>query len=529
MLQEAIESLTEKYEDRFQEEEESDDEWGVTTSIFPLVGKTQLRQVCFRNVDCAAGLFCSSCVADGDLLPRCHRYKTTNVTDIRRSTIQQVCLANDSNSFAKVGASSHTGEPIVTLENQEDSILDQLDNGVRGLMLDMYDFLGDVWLCHSFGGTCYNFTAFVSSCSFEIWNTSIEGFLSANPTEIVTIFIEEYVRSPNGLTKVFQAAGLKKYWFPVSRMPKNGENWPTITEMVAKNQRLLVFTSNRTKEAVVYICISKQTLHCITAKCCIELFVWKWRNENRGMPKERGIGDVECDEQVAGGKVQQQLNAYGILPPSQQERDPEKSHGETSKRGLSTEKGVENAYQELKQLLEGKPSSKKKCHAPHGGSPSKEREERESQNESMEDVAPRRRRAQRSPTPPKRKKSLHSHHRRKSRREEKSSRKKKERKRSPSSPSSLPSSSFEESSEYSSQEKQRRGHQRSYATWKRSSKLKKFKEGGKNVSFLTYDGTFGATNKVLAFIQQFDAAFGDEGFTESSKLHHIAGALLQRE
>ncbi|MCO5578282.1 hypothetical protein L7F22_032121 [Adiantum nelumboides] len=61
-----------------------------------------------------------------------------------------------------------------------------------------------------------------------------------------------------------------------------------------------------------------------------------------------------------------------------------------------------------------------------------------------------------------------------------------------------------------------------YATWKRSSKLKKFKEGGKNISFLTYDGTFGAIDKVLAFIQQFDAAFGDEGFTESLKLRHVA-------
>ena len=29
-------------------------------------------------------------------------------------------------------------------------------------MLDMYDFNNDIWLCHSFGGTCYNFTAFVS-------------------------------------------------------------------------------------------------------------------------------------------------------------------------------------------------------------------------------------------------------------------------------------------------------------------------------------------------------------------------------
>ncbi|MCO5569437.1 hypothetical protein L7F22_023149 [Adiantum nelumboides] len=145
------------------------------------------------------------------------------------------------------------------------------------------------------------------------------------------------------------------------------------------------------------------------------------------------------------GKVQQQLHAYGILPPIQQERGSERFQGETSKRGLSTEKRVENPYQELKQLLEGKPSSKKKGHAQHM-----------------------------------------------------------------------------KGSGYSSQERQRRGHRSSYAIWKRSSKLKKFKEGGKNISFLTYDCTFGATDKVLAFIQQFDPAFGDEGFTESSKLCHVA-------
>ncbi|MCO5580332.1 hypothetical protein L7F22_034198 [Adiantum nelumboides] len=172
------------------------------------------------------------------------------------------------------------------------------------------------------------------------------------------------------------------------------------------------------------------------------------------------------------GEVQQQLHAYGILPPFQQERGLERFQCETSKRGLSTEEGVENPYQDLKQLLEGKPSSKKKGHAQHE-------------------------------------------------REEKNSKKKKERKWSPSSPSSSPSSSSDEGSGYSSQEKQRRGHRRSYAAWKRSSKLKKFKEGGKNTSFLTYDGTFGATDKVLAFIQQFDAAFGDEGFMESLKLRHV--------
>lgn len=55
--------------------------------------------------------------------------------------------------------------------------------------------------------------------------------------------------SPKGLTKVFDDAGLRKYWFPVSRMPKNGGNWPTVTDMIQKNQRLVVFTSKSSKEA----------------------------------------------------------------------------------------------------------------------------------------------------------------------------------------------------------------------------------------------------------------------------------------
>ncbi|KAH7374010.1 hypothetical protein KP509_17G083500 [Ceratopteris richardii] len=113
-------------------------------------------------------------------------------------------------------------------------------------MLDMYDFMDDIWLCHSFGGVCYNFTAFEPAV-----NTlkEMSTFLAANPSEVITIFIEDYVTSPNGLTNLFKAAGLDNYLFPVSSMPKDGGDWMTLTEMVSKNYRLLVFTSKSAKEA----------------------------------------------------------------------------------------------------------------------------------------------------------------------------------------------------------------------------------------------------------------------------------------
>jgi hypothetical protein len=65
------------------------------------------------------------------------------------------------NSFAVTGTPSATGAPIVSPPNQEDSVASQLSNGVRGLMLDIYDFKNDLWLCHSFAGKCYDFTAYV--------------------------------------------------------------------------------------------------------------------------------------------------------------------------------------------------------------------------------------------------------------------------------------------------------------------------------------------------------------------------------
>lgn len=77
----------------------------------------------------------------------------------------------------------------------------------------------------------------------------IRDFLEANPAEIVTIFIEDYVKTPRGLTEVLAAAGLTKFLLPVARMPKDGGEWPLVSDMVSRNERLLVFTSSSTKEA----------------------------------------------------------------------------------------------------------------------------------------------------------------------------------------------------------------------------------------------------------------------------------------
>nr|GMD51758.1 PI-PLC X domain-containing protein At5g67130-like isoform X1 [Ipomoea batatas] len=135
------------------------------------------------------------------------------------------------NSFAMSGTKSALGSNIIAPTNQEDTVTAQL----KMFFSSPFPFLS--FLCCAFQQPAINVLK------------EIQVFLEENPSEIVTIFVEDYVTSPQGLTKVFNASGLSKYWFPLSRMPKKGEDWPSVDDMVKQNQRLVVFTSKEAKEA----------------------------------------------------------------------------------------------------------------------------------------------------------------------------------------------------------------------------------------------------------------------------------------
>lgn len=208
-------------------------------AIFSNAG--QVGDACLADRDCGAGLHCDACGS------RCSRIMPIDPKTIGKELpFNKYSWLTTHNSFALAGAKSATGSDLITFTNQQDTVTAQLKNGVRGLMLDMYDFEGDIWLCHSFGGSCYNFTAFQPAINVL---KEIQFFLKENPAEVITIFIEDYVKSSSGLTKVFSASGLSKYLFPISKMPKNGSDWPILSDMISKNYRLLVFTSIESKEA----------------------------------------------------------------------------------------------------------------------------------------------------------------------------------------------------------------------------------------------------------------------------------------
>ncbi|KAF8762571.1 hypothetical protein HU200_009348 [Digitaria exilis] len=268
-----------------------------------VVSARKVGQSCALDRNCDAGLHCETCVADGNVRPRCTRVVPVDPqTKAKDLPFNRYAWLTTHNSFARLGQRSQTGVAIATPWNQQDTVTEQLNvsalflcsstpplpisflspamqssaptstpalpcpiccilvsdtgfcscfdlcaqNGVRGLMLDMYDFRNDIWLCHSFGGICQNFTAFQPAVNVL---REVERFLSRNTAEVVTIFVEDYVESPMGLTRVLNASGLLPYMFPVWRMPKSGGDWPRLSDMVRDNHRLLVFTSKAAKEA----------------------------------------------------------------------------------------------------------------------------------------------------------------------------------------------------------------------------------------------------------------------------------------
>ncbi|KAI4326082.1 hypothetical protein MLD38_031430 [Melastoma candidum] len=218
----------------------------ITTTSACSNGDCQVLDACVAQTDCGPGMYCGTCPSLGNNQPFCTRGQSTVPTSVIGGLpFNKYTWLVTHNSFSIVDAPPLPGVQRLTLYNQEDSVTNQLRNGVRGLMLDMYDFQNDIWLCHSFGGQRFNFTAFQPALTTleEVYT-----FLSENPTEIVTIIIEDNVHTPKGLSTLFANAGLDKYWYPVSKMPKRGEDWPTVTQMVQDNHRLLVFTSVSSKE-----------------------------------------------------------------------------------------------------------------------------------------------------------------------------------------------------------------------------------------------------------------------------------------
>ncbi|MGX2994827.1 FG-GAP-like repeat-containing protein [Streptomyces sp. JNUCC 64] len=135
-----------------------------------------------------------------------------------------------------------------------DPIRTQLANGVRALMLDAHSYNGRVRMCHK--------TCLPTSQPMSDVLTDIARFLNANPSEVLTVFVEDYATYNEMYDEVaddlraggqldgllFNPADTAPVDVP-SATPWNvaGNGWPRVSEMVRQNKRLLIISDRDDK------------------------------------------------------------------------------------------------------------------------------------------------------------------------------------------------------------------------------------------------------------------------------------------
>jgi len=131
--------------------------------------------------------------------------------------------------------------------------------GVRGLMLDTYEYSGllesvssavglslgskrHVVLCH---GNCDLSASLLrlGSAGVQTLDSAlkdVESFIKKNPTEVITIFLENYVLDEDFLNESFKR--IKKYIFTPEDFYKLHFEWPTLTWMQNNSKRVVIFS-----------------------------------------------------------------------------------------------------------------------------------------------------------------------------------------------------------------------------------------------------------------------------------------------
>jgi hypothetical protein len=159
---------------------------------------------------------------------------------------------------------SNSSEATWIAPNQATSITQQLNDGVRGLMLDVFSFqssttrciatLGqdcygqDLYMCHGdcngVPGVGFGFPRQTVASGFA----QVVSFLSANPDELVTVFLEDYSAHDELATVLSNVPGLRPLMFDPYAWNVIGNGWPKADDLIAANQRLLIISDHWGKQ-----------------------------------------------------------------------------------------------------------------------------------------------------------------------------------------------------------------------------------------------------------------------------------------
>lgn len=153
-------------------------------------------------------------------------------------TLDQVTFLTSHNAYAN-GVDGGFAPPFVNLfPNQNRGLNQQLADGVRGFMLDIHQTRDGAILCHQ---SCFLVSRPVA---LSVDLRRIVDFLRANPSEFVTVFLEDYV-APDVLRNALSSVpGLADLLYRPDQDGVRQKGWPRLSDLRQRNKRLLVFTDH---------------------------------------------------------------------------------------------------------------------------------------------------------------------------------------------------------------------------------------------------------------------------------------------
>ncbi|ANZ35776.1 hypothetical protein BBK82_06440 [Lentzea guizhouensis] len=150
--------------------------------------------------------------------------------------LDQMTFLTAHNAYAN-GVDGGFAPPFVNLaKNQTRGIVQQMNDGVRGFMLDIHQTPDGAILCHN---SC---TLVSRPVALNVDLQRMVDFLKNNRQEIITVFLEDYVDATTFRNELRKVNGLNDVLYRAEGVKENG--WPTRSQLQSTNKRLIIFTDH---------------------------------------------------------------------------------------------------------------------------------------------------------------------------------------------------------------------------------------------------------------------------------------------
>jgi len=131
--------------------------------------------------------------------------------------------------------------------NQDQSITQQLNDGIRMLQSQAHNEAGVIKLCHT---SCFLY----DGGTLEAYLTTVKTWLDANPNEVLSLLIVNIDNLPaSAYDTVFKSVGLDAISFAPASSPLPATGWPTLGSMIDSGKRLLTFLDNGADPSIPYL------------------------------------------------------------------------------------------------------------------------------------------------------------------------------------------------------------------------------------------------------------------------------------